>query len=408
VVGEVGDSEDCPRDADGASGGQPVSEDRIDGGCSDGEVEGTDIPDQVFVVRPVDGYPHETEAWEGGVERDGKSRSPDPDEKPEGCADGEHHAARKCVHTYYDEVASQFVRSDEEIVGAQNPGNGVNDDVMQERRHLLNLAFRMLGTFADAEDAVQETYARWYRLPESDREAISNPAAWLTRVASRVCLDALTTARARREQYVGEWLPEPVPEKSGDPLERVTLDDTVSTALLIVLDTLTPAERVAFVLHDVFAVPFTDIAEAVGRSADACRQLATSARRRIRERRPEPVARENHDAVVRAFADACRSGDLATLAAILDPDVVLRSDGGGFVSAARNPVVGASNVGRFLLGIIAKQPDLDVEESQTADGTSLTFWRDGRIGGVVTLRVAGDTVADVWIMMNPEKLSLWR
>ena len=395
VVGEVRDSEDGPRDADGASGGQPLSEDRVDGGCSDGEVERTDIPDQVFVVGAVDGYPHQTQTGEGGVERLGKGYGPDPDEEPEGSADGQHDAARNGVHTYYDEVASQFVRSDEKVL-------------LDERRHLLNLAFRMLGTFADAEDAVQETYARWYRLTDDERAEVSNPAAWLTRVASRVCLDALKSARARREQYVGEWLPEPVPEQSGDPLDRVTLDDTVSTALLIVLDTLTPAERVAFVLHDVFAMPFTDIAEVVGRSADACRQLATSARRRIRERRPEPVTRENHDAVVRAFADACRNGDLATLAAILDPDVVLRSDGGGFVSAARNPVMGASNVGRFLLGIVAKQLDLDVEESQTADGTALTFWRDGRIGGVVTLRVVGETVADVWIMMNPEKLSLWR
>jgi len=281
-------------------------------------------------------------------------------------------------------------------------------DVMAERRHLVNLAFRMLGTFADAEDVVQETYARWYRLTDDERAAIDVPAAWLTRVASRICLDVLGSARARREKYVGEWLPEPVPASDDDPLDRVTLDDSVSTALLVVLETLTPAERVAFVLHDVFGMPFGEVAEVVGRSAAACRQLATSARRRIRERRPEPVARESHDAVVRAFADACRSGDLVRLAAVLDPDVVLRSDGGGNVSAARNPVTGASNVGRFLLGIVSKNPDMQVVETETADGASLTFWRDGSIGGVVTLHVVGETVADVWIMLNPEKLTLWR
>ena len=280
-------------------------------------------------------------------------------------------------------------------------------DVMTERRHLVNLAFRMLGTFADAEDVVQETYARWYRLSDDERAAIDVPAAWLTRVASRICLDVLGSARARRERYVGEWLPEPVPAGDDDPLDRVTLDDSVSTALLIVLDTLTPAERVAFVLHDVFGMPFGEVAEVVGRSAAACRQLATSARRRIRERRPQPVAREEHDAVVRAFAEACGSGDLARLAAVLDPDVVLRSDGGGHVSAARNPVRGATNVGRFLLGIAAKNPGLEVAETRTADGASLAFWRDGRLGGVITLRVVGETVADVWIMMNPEKLTLW-
>ena len=133
------------------------------------------------------------------------------------------------------------------------------DTVMAERRRLIALAYRLLGTLEEAEDAVQETYLRWYRLTDEDRGAIANPQGWLTRVASRICLDALKSARARREQYVGEWLPEPVPAgllgdgDSPDPADRVTLDDTVSFALLVLLDSMTPAERVAFVLHDVFA-----------------------------------------------------------------------------------------------------------------------------------------------------------
>jgi RNA polymerase sigma-70 factor (ECF subfamily) len=285
-----------------------------------------------------------------------------------------------------------------------------------ERGHLMSLGYRMLGTVADAEDAVQETYARWYRLSLDERDAIEVPRAWLTRVAGRVCLDMLGTARARREHYVGEWLPEPVPGTTfaaavsvSDPLDRVTLDDSVSTALLIVLESLTPAERVAFVLHDVFAVPFAEIAEIVGRSVDACRQLATLARRRVRERRGAETATPRHDELVRAFVNACASGDVEALVAVLDPAVILRSDGGGIVTAARNPVTGALNVARFILGILSKEPSIEVTESETSDGISLVARVGGAVLSVVNLGVAmdRDSVSDVWIMMNPEKLSLW-
>ncbi|HXD61436.1 MAG TPA: RNA polymerase sigma factor SigJ [Lacisediminihabitans sp.] len=289
-------------------------------------------------------------------------------------------------------------------------------ELTAERNHLMSLGYRMLGTVADAEDAVQETYARWYRMTPDERDAIEVPRAWLTRVAGRVCLDMLGTARARREHYVGEWLPEPVPGTTfaldgpaSDPLDRVTLDDSVSTALLIVLESLTPAERVAFVLHDVFAVPFPEIAEIVGRTADACRQLATSARRRIREHRSAEVATARHDSVVQAFVAACTSGDLAALVTVLDPDVVLRSDGGGLVSAARNPVRGALNVARFLLGILSKEPGMEVTLRESANGMSLVARVGGTLLSVVDLGVARehDAISDVWIMMNPEKLTLW-
>lgn len=321
-------------------------------------------------------------------------------------------------------------------------------DVVDERRRLLALAYRMLGTTGEAEDAVQETYVRWYRMSDAERAAIANPQGWLTRVAGRVCLDMLSTARARRERYVGPWLPEPLPAgffrgsraatsgapdaaaadatsatasagvadgsvtaRTGDPadpLDRVTLDEAVSSALLVVLEAMTPPERVSFVLHDVFAVPFPEIAEIVGRSPAAVRQLATSARRHVAHARSRQVSREEHDAVVAAFAAAAQAGDLAALTRVLDPDVALRSDGGGLVSAARKPVLGADNVARFVLGLLEKDPSFVVEPRETTDGTGFAIRRDGAVIGVVNLNVVAGRVADLWIVMNPEKLGAWQ
>jgi RNA polymerase sigma factor (sigma-70 family) len=181
--------------------------------------------------------------------------------------------------------------------GRADPGL---DAIMSERRQLINLAYRLLGSLADAEDAVQETYARWYAMPGQQREAIESPSAWLTTVASRICLDLLGSARARRERYVGEWLPEPLPDPAewiggqpggatADPADRVTLDESVSMAFLVVLESMTPAERVAFILHDVFGYSFAEVAGITGRSPAACRQLASSARRRIRASQPPPT-----------------------------------------------------------------------------------------------------------------------
>ncbi|MGY1858060.1 RNA polymerase sigma factor SigJ [Modestobacter sp. SYSU DS0290] len=280
--------------------------------------------------------------------------------------------------------------------------------VDEQRGHLMGVAYRMLGTMADAEDAVQETFARWYRLTDAERAAIEQPAAWLTRVVSRVCLDALGSARVRRERYVGEWLPEPVPvDAVDDPAERVALTDSVGLALLVVLESLTPAERVVFVLHEAFAVPFGEIAEAVGRTPAACRQLATSARRRVDAARAATPPRARRDAVVRAFAAACAGGDLTALVAVLDPQVTLRSDGGGLVSAARNPVRGSANVARFLLGLLAKNPDVTLEEMTTGDGVGWLWRDDDAVRGLLVLGVAGDRATDVWIVLNPEKLTRW-
>ncbi|MEU2236795.1 sigma-70 family RNA polymerase sigma factor, partial [Streptomyces vietnamensis] len=167
--------------------------------------------------------------------------------------------------------------------------------VVGERRRLINLGYRLLGSLSEAEDAVQETYARWYAMSPRQRGAVDSPGAWLTTVAGRVCLDMLGSARVRRERYVGPWIPEPLPDRSEwavahtdgdrsetvDPADRVTLDESVNMAFLVVLESMTPAERVAFILHDVFRYPFAEVSEIVGRSPAACRQLASSARRRI-------------------------------------------------------------------------------------------------------------------------------
>jgi RNA polymerase sigma-70 factor (ECF subfamily) len=249
-------------------------------------------------------------------------------------------------------------------------------------------------------------------MDQAERDEVRVPRAWLTRAASRICLDMLGTARARRERYVGPWLPEPVPasaftELGTDPLDQITLDDSVSTALLVVLEAMTPAERVAFVLHDVFAVPFAEIAQIVGRTPAASRQLAVSARARVRNSPARTVPRAEHDRVVRAFAAASRSGDLRQLTAVLDPAVVLRSDGGGLVTAARNPVYGPDRVARFILGLLLKPTGVEVLEHQTSDGLGFAMWEEGRIVGIVTLEVLAGRIIEVRIVLNPEKLSQW-
>ena len=280
-----------------------------------------------------------------------------------------------------------------------------------ERPTLLAAAVRMLGTRADAEDAVQEAYTRWLRLDEAERDAIRSPGAWLMRVTGRICLDMLGSARARRERYVGEWLPEPVPayaSPAADPSDAVERSDSVSTALLLVLETLTPAERVAFVLHDVFALSFAEIAEVVGRSPAACRQLATSARRHVGERPGAGVPAERHAALVAAFAEAAGTGRLEALVGVLDPDVVLRSDGGGIVSSARRPVRGADDVARFLLGLARKLPSATYERVVHGDGDGILIRLDGEVAAVVSFATDGTRVTDIWMMRNPEKLGSWR
>jgi RNA polymerase sigma-70 factor (ECF subfamily) len=279
--------------------------------------------------------------------------------------------------------------------------------IVNERRQLLNLAYRLLGSLADAEDVLQETFARWYGLSPEQREAVSSPGAWLTRVAGRICLDVLGSARVRRERYVGEWLPEPIPEPEdgSDPADRVTLDESVTMAFLVVLEQMTPAERVSFVLHDVFRYPFAEVAEIVGRSPAACRQLATSARRRVQSERRTPAARQAD--VVRDFQRAWEAKDIQALVALLDPAAVMVADGGGQASTALRPVEGAEQIARYLVGIAKVAPDLTILGRTVNGGPGLVAAADGVTVSVAAFEVAGDRITRIWAVRNPEKLRAW-
>ncbi|TCJ00734.1 RNA polymerase sigma factor SigJ [Aeromicrobium sp. IC_218] len=279
------------------------------------------------------------------------------------------------------------------------------------RPRLLAVAFRMLGDAGEAEDAVQEAYARWFRLTDAERADVREPAAWLTTVTSRICLDVLGSARHRRETYVGPWLPEPLPAHSPvvapDPADLAVLGESVDLAVLVALEALTPAQRVAWVLHDVFAVPFDQVAEAVGRTPQACRALAAAARRALRSDRRVAASRDEHARAVAAFQAACLTGDVNALVAVLDPSVVLTSDGGGLVSAARRPVRGADAVARFLLGLLARHPRFEVRPAEVGGRLVAVVAEDDAVDSVLALGVTDGVVTDVWIVRNPHKLTAW-
>jgi RNA polymerase sigma factor (sigma-70 family) len=304
------------------------------------------------------------------------------------------------------------------------PGPGGPDQtlsaIMSERRQLINLAYRLLGSLAEAEDAVQETYTRWYAMSPQQRQTIESPGAWLTTVASRVCLDVLGSARARRELYVGEWLPEPLPAPAeqpaapaADPADRVTLDESVSMAFLVVLETMTPAERVAFVLHDVFQYPFADVAEIVGRTAAACRQLASTARRRVGAARPAatPASRRASAArnavVVRDFKAAWEAKDIGALIALLDPGATAVADGGGLASAARRPIEGGEQVAHYLAGVLGRAPRVTIIERTVNGQPGLIAEQDGAVATVFAFDIAVGKITRIWIIRNPNKLTGW-
>ena len=301
--------------------------------------------------------------------------------------------------------------------GDGRPGPGLSA-IMSERRQLINVAYRLLGSLADAEDAVQETYARWYAMSPQQQEAIENPGAWLTRVASRICLDLLRSARARRERYVGEWIPEPLPDPAewisgrpggatADPADRVTLDESVSMAFLVVLESMTPAERVAFILHDVFRYSFAEVAEVAGRTPAACRQLASSARRRIgaSDAPTTPVAQ--HAGLVRDFKRAWEAKDINALIGLLDPGATMTADGGGLAVAALRPIEGGEQVARYAAEIAARADGLTILERTVNGQPGLVAQQDGITVTVFAFDVVGDRIKHIWAIRNPDKLRPW-
>jgi RNA polymerase sigma factor (sigma-70 family) len=278
------------------------------------------------------------------------------------------------------------------------------EEFEEYRPHLRTVAYRMLGSVSESDDALQEA---WLRLSRVDRARVDNLGGWLTTVVGRVCLDMLRSRRARREDYIGSWLPEPVVslDETTSPEDEALIADSVGLALLVVLETLTPAERLAFVLHDMFGVPFDEIAPIVGRSPDAARQLASRARRRVRGAPlNEDVGPARQREVVDAFLAASRAGDFEALVAVLDPDVVFRADTGPGSRLARSPLEGAEPVARQVLE--RGRPLAGLARPALVNGAAgLVVGRPGRPIAVVGFTIAHGRIAAIDLITDPEKLA---
>jgi RNA polymerase sigma-70 factor (ECF subfamily) len=271
-----------------------------------------------------------------------------------------------------------------------------------ERRRLFAIAYRMLGSAAEAEDAVQEA---WLRFAGADAGAIASPSAWLAAVVTRICLDQLKSARARRESYVGPWLPEPLPTDERDAVDP----ESISVAFLLLLESLSPLERAVYLLHEVFEYRHGEVAAIVGRDEATCRQLLHRAREAIAARRPRfRPTREAHQRLLGGFLQAIASGDVGGLRALLADDVRAHSDGGGKAHAARKVVEGADDVARLLVGLYKKaEPSLplEVEVADVNGWPSLIVRLQGRPFEVLTLDTDGEKILAVHMQLNPEKLA---
>jgi RNA polymerase sigma-70 factor (ECF subfamily) len=287
---------------------------------------------------------------------------------------------------------------------------GRNDDQESDvferaRPRLLGLAYRMLGTVADSEDVVQEAWLRWQSITAADRVAIKRPEGWLTTVTTRLALDRLRTTRRRREEYVGPWLPEPLVTGPG-PEESAELSESLTLGFLTVFDRLAPVERAVFLLVDVFGVPYPEVSEAVSKSEVACRQIASRARRRLRERPARahgPVDRQVVDELVVAIA----LGDVDAALARLAPDAVLVSDGGPNRRAARRPVVGANRIVRLMVNLAHRDFGAAQVTPVTFNGDpGIILTLDGRVDFVAVFEVdeGGERVGAIWLVRNPDKL----
>jgi len=281
------------------------------------------------------------------------------------------------------------------------------EDFEQHRRYLGAVAYRMLGSLADAEDVLQEAWLRWRNV---DDATIENPRAYLTTVVTRLCYDQFGSVRARREAYFGEWLPEPLVDDAPTPQDRAELGEEVSLAVMALLERLSAAERAAFVLHDVFGVDFPLIASALERSETAVRQLASRARKQIKDGSPRrTVDRAAHRQAVAAFAAAVDGGDIMGLMKVLDPETVWHSDGGGIVKAGARPVYGAEKVARLVAGLRVRYfvPAMTSALVDVNGELGLAFYQaDGTPAGVLAFCVDDrGLITEMHVVVNPEKLA---
>ena len=276
------------------------------------------------------------------------------------------------------------------------------DAFVAHRNLLFTVAYEMLGSAADAEDVLQETWLRWADVVIDE---VREPRAYLVRITTRLSLNRIRSLSRRREQYVGPWLPEPL-LTSPDVAEDVELADSVSTAMLLVLETLTPTERAVFVLREVFDLPYDEIADAVDKSPAAVRQIAHRARSHVESRRPrEVVDSEQRKIVIERFMTAVSTGDLQSLMDVLAPDVVLITDGGGVKQAALRPIHGADKVLRWLEGVIARAPGMPSIELTTVNGASgLRLLLDDELDTIATMSLDNGLVTGLYFVRNPDKL----
>jgi RNA polymerase sigma-70 factor (ECF subfamily) len=261
----------------------------------------------------------------------------------------------------------------------------------------------MLGSRSDAEDVVQDAYLRF-----AGAQEVHNAEAFLVTIVTRLCLDRLKSAKAQREVYVGPWLPEPVFDAEGLSAEAATeLADDLSFALLLALDRLSPMERAAFLLHDVFDTPFSEIAAMLGRTEAACRQLASRARRAVRDNRPAPAATpDSHARLLQAFSAAVASGNVRQLAELLREDAVALTDGGGRKFAARNPIIGADKVARFFIGLAGKTAgqEVRIEPAMINGAVGALLYLDGELDLTLSMAIDGEKIAAIYVVRNPDKL----
>ncbi|GAA1155314.1 RNA polymerase sigma-70 factor [Kribbella jejuensis] len=273
----------------------------------------------------------------------------------------------------------------------------------EHRQVLVGAAYRVVGSVSDAEDVVQEAWLRWAAV---DHEEIRDPRAYLIRITTRLALNKLREQKARREAYVGPWLPEPLATDDDDPAAAVELADSVSMAMLVVLETLSPLERATFVLREVFELPYDEIADTLGRSESAVRQLAHRAREHVHARQPRHrVDKARHDELTMRFMQAAGSGDFDQVVALLAPDAVLISDGGGKKRAALRPIQGAEKIARWLFAVLADNPGFEIRVASLNDELAYIAYFDDQPDTVTFMKSTDGRITELYLIRNPDKLS---